>query len=61
MFLIPVGLQREHFENFDCFYIPKEMFRGILREGVVFGIIEWWGEQQRIIQHTSGLKNRHIK
>jgi hypothetical protein len=40
MFLIPVGLHREHFENLGCFYIPKEMFCGILREGVVFGIIE---------------------
>ncbi len=44
IFLMPVGLQREHLENFDCFYIPKEMFRGILREGFVFGIIQWWGE-----------------
>jgi hypothetical protein len=40
MFLIPVGLQRKHFENLDRFDIPKEMFCGILREGVVSGIIE---------------------
>jgi hypothetical protein len=45
MFLIPVGLQREHFENLDCFYIPKEIFHSILREGVIFEITEWWREQ----------------
>jgi len=44
MFLIPVGLHRELFGNLDCFYIPKEMFRGIFREGVVFEIVEWWEE-----------------
>jgi hypothetical protein len=42
LFLIPFTIQREHLEDFDDFLIPKHMFRGILREGFVFGLIQWW-------------------
>jgi len=40
--IIPVGLQREHLVSPDTLYIPKDMFHGILTEGYVFGIIQWW-------------------
>ena len=42
LFLIPFNIQREHLEDFDEFYIPKKMFRGILREGLIFGLVQWW-------------------
>jgi len=42
LFLIPINIQREHLEDFDDFLIPKHMFRGILREGFVIGLIQWW-------------------
>ena len=40
--IIPVGLQREHLVSPDTLYIPKDMFHGILTEGYVAGLIEWW-------------------
>ena len=42
LFLIPFNIQREVLEDFDEFYIPKDMFRGVLREGLIFGLIQWW-------------------